>query len=213
MPKRTLIRLASLLGGTAAILGLTLAPAYADTGTGGFPILYASQAGLAHNCNVIGSDQYGNKAVVCADLDSFPSFDGFSNIPEYPYYAYSGVEAYCMNSADVDVQCANITEAVSTVDAVGDAANASLNCGHAAGPCPTGRLSVYTAAAGADIFVYYNSDDCATTPDSGFDVWTVVWGDGETSIELPQSDKTVYLGSGNANDGSNESNGHYYVCF
>jgi hypothetical protein len=215
MPKRTLLRLASLLAGITAILGLTLAPAYADTGTGGITILYASQDQSVHKCNVIGSDQYGNTAVVCTDLYIVPSFDGASNTPLYPYFVSAGVEAYCQNSADVVVQCANIIESEAVADAAGDVVYASKNCGHSSGACPAGRYTDYTTTNGTDdgYLEYDESDDCATNPDSAFDVWSVVWGDGVTSIELPKSDKTVYLGSGNANDGSNESSGHYYACF
>jgi hypothetical protein len=211
MSRRTIFRLASLLAAIAAIFGLSLAPASAATGPDGFPIMYASEGGYAHNCTVIGSDQYGNQAVICADLLSGPSYDIVGD-PIYPYYTWAGVEAYCQNSSDVIVQCAQINEDVSIADAVGDVGYDSQTCGHSYGACPSGRYTLYTSADGS-YFTYYNSDDCATNPDSEFDAWSVVWGGGITYIELPQSDKTVYLGTGNANDGENESNGHYYQCF
>jgi hypothetical protein len=55
------------------------------------------------------------------------------------------------------------------------------------------------------------NSDCGDDPNSDHDVWmNVLQGAG---IELPVSDKWVYLESGSgANDGGNFSTGHYYVC-
>jgi hypothetical protein len=49
-------------------------------------------------------------------------------------------------------------------------------------------------------------------------VWNLAWGrnteySAPTTIELPVSDDTVELDSSNANDGYNESSGHYYICY
>lgn len=211
MSRRAIFRLASVLAGVAAILGLSLTPASADTGPDGFGIMYATQFPVEHTCTVIGTDQYGNKAVICADLSSAPTLDSVDD-PIYPYNTWAGVEAICENSSDVIVQCAQINEEVSIASANGDIGYDSQTCGHSFGACPAGRYILYTSSNG-NYFSYYNSTDCAANPDSGFVDWSVVWGGGITYIELPQSDKTVYLGTGNANDGENESNGHYYQCF
>jgi hypothetical protein len=32
------------------------------------------------------------------------------------------------------------------------------------------------------------------------------------AIELPNSDQWTYLGTGNTNDGTGLSTGHYYIC-
>lgn len=214
MSKRTLFRLSSLLAAIAAMFSLGIAPAFADTGADGFTILYASQNDIAHKCNVIGSDKYGNEAVVCADLYTTDTLD--LGVDEYPYFAWAGVEAYCQNSSDVVVRCANIYESVSISDGAGDVIYAGQECGHAYGACPAGRYDdqTTTASGGESGYLEYDeSDDCSTDPSSGFDVWSVAYGGGITSVELPESDKTVDLGSGNANDGENESTGHYYACF
>ena len=121
MPRRVAVRILSILAAVAAIIGVGFTPAYADTGPGGFTILHAAVGAHIHNCTVIGTDQYDNQAIVCADIF----------LPEtstYPYSVYAEVEAFCQNSSDVIVQCANITEAVSIEDN-GHPLTASGTCG------------------------------------------------------------------------------------
>jgi hypothetical protein len=190
---------------TLAVLGAS-APASAATGTGGLPILYAGEGNTAHQCTVIGSAD-GYQGVVCADI--------LTGTTATEYWAEGRVEIICQKgsgSSAVDVQCAH-------VDTVGRVSNAAGGydyvgqwaCGQAEGPCSTGRNYVTTWA-----FDYSTASGCASNPNSSYDVWMIALGNYETGsptgIELPVSGKWVYLGTGNANDGTNESSGHYYIC-
>jgi hypothetical protein len=189
---------------SALILGTSL-PASATTGEDGFPILSARYGDSAHVCGVVGS--YGGyQGVVCADIIT-------SEVTPTDYYAYGRVWAYCQKgsgSTAVNVQCAQVDfggelsdEAAGYVDGVGIAV-----CGHQYGACSTSRneLSTYPVQIG-----YTSNSNCGEDPNSDHDVWmNVLQGAG---IELPVYDKWVYLESGSgANDGSNFSTGHYYVC-
>ena len=114
-------------------------------------------------------------------------------------------------TAGVTVQCANIdiegvfANGVSSTDK--DAG--WWGCGHSLGDCPTGRKIITEGRINYSGSAY---PACLDNPNSNFDLWTVVYG-GTTQIELPVSDKYVTLGAGSgANDGSNFSTGHYYVC-
>lgn len=204
MPRRVAVRILSILAAVAAIIGVGFTPAYADTGPGGFTILHAAVGAHIHNCTVIGTDQYDNQAIVCADIF----------LPEtstYPYIIDAMAEAYCQNASGVVIQCANITEAVSIEDN-GRPLTVSGTCGHAAGACPAARFIRQT-----NPFSMASSDGC---PNPSYNVWSVVWGadapagEPPTAIELPQSDKSIPLGVGTgANDDDNYSNGHFYDCF
>ncbi|MEY9863622.1 hypothetical protein ABH935_009275 [Catenulispora sp. GAS73] len=199
MTARARLRTAALLTGLALIATLGIPAANADTGSDGFPILYASVGQEAHKCEVIGSDQYGNQAVICADLMTIPTFDLSSNNVYYPYYVWAEAEALCQTSAGVVEQCANILVNAEVADgAVGAAGSSSSVCGHAAGACPVGRLTADTN------FLSYNSSvGCSSDPH--YDVWGIVLGGGATVIELPKSGKNITLGS-------NFSTGHNWIC-
>jgi hypothetical protein len=187
------------------VLGTSLS-ASAATGTGGITILYAGEGNTAHTCNVIGSAD-GYQAVICADI--------YTGEGDTQYWAEGKVEAFCQQgsgSTAVTVRCAH-------VDMAGRLSSATGNenpvgqwvCGHQYGACSTGRNVIETKS-----FAYSSASGCASNPDSQYDLWMIAVGNSETasptSIELPVSDKTVYLGVGNANDGPNESTGHYYIC-
>lgn len=199
MTTRARLRTAALLAGLALIATLGIPTAGAATGSDGFPILYASVGQEAHKCEVVDSDQYGNQAVICADLITSPTFDITSNNVYYPYYVWAEAEALCQTSAGVVEQCANIVVNAEVADASsGAAGSATKVCGHAAGACPVGRLTVDT-----NYLQYDSSVGCSS--DSPYDVWGLVLGGGATVIELPKSGKNVTLGS-------NFSTGHNWIC-
>jgi hypothetical protein len=178
-----------------AILG-TSVPASAATGPDGFTILYASQGNIAHQCNVIGQAD-GYQAVVCADV--------LTGTGSTYYWIEGQVEAYCQTTSGVAVRCAQVDAAGRLSSGTGgDNPVGTWVCGHQYGQCSAGRNTIRTAA-----WYIYSASGCASSASAA--VWMVAWG-GLTQIELPVSDEWVTLGSGNANDGSNESSGHVYVC-
>jgi hypothetical protein len=183
----------------AAILivavGMTMAavtPASAATGTDGFPILYAGEGNIAHNCEVIGSDSDGNEAIVCVDI--------LTGTGSTDYWAQGRIEAFCYKNG-VTVQCAQVDVSGTWANGTGiDDGIGQWVCGHQFGACSAGRN--YITAAWTN---YYSSaSGCSSEPNSTYDVWTVVTA-GLTGIELPVSGKWVYVGS-------NYSTGHHYVC-
>jgi hypothetical protein len=202
--KRSLAAIA--LTASAVILGTTL-PASAATGADGFSILYASQGdtAMAHKCGVVGSAD-GYQAVVCADIVT-------SEVTPSDYYSYGQIWAYCQKgsgSTAVNVQCAQVEFDGTFADAAEGVRGTvgSWVCGHQYGACSTSRneLSMYNSR-----IQYTSNSGCGSDPNTNHDVWTNV--DQGAEIELPVSDKWVYLESGSgANDGSNFSTGHYYVC-
>jgi len=177
--------------------------ASAATGTGGFRILYASDGQVAHVCTALGTGYDGDtlvEAVVCADLDT----DAYSA----KAYAYTEVEGYCqIYGTTTTVQCANMDLTGEFATASGDRDTYTKACGHSNGACPTGREVFGLNAYDVNI----DGGSCGTSTDSISLDWALVLGG--STIELPGSDRTVTLGSGVANDGSNESSGHYYVCY
>jgi hypothetical protein len=62
-------------------------------------------------------------------------------------------------------------------------------------------------------YSYTSTAGCDQNPSSYYDTWMVALGDSLTMIKLPGSHKVTYLGAGNANDGTGESTGHYYICW
>jgi hypothetical protein len=213
MSKRLALHLAAIGAGLTlcSAFGLATAagvvPAGAPNGADGFPILYATATqNQAHVCKVIGKDKYGNQAIVCVNLTAIPIADEASPLP---YAAVAQAVVSCQNSSDVTVQCANITETAELADAEdGVQVTASNHCGHAWGACPVGALSAQTGRVD-----YALSNSCGDVPGSAYDAWGLVLGGGATVIELPTSDTNVTLDSSNANDGSNFSTGHNYICY
>jgi hypothetical protein len=197
--------LAAILLATAGIMTVLTSPARADTGAGGLPILYASSGQQAHKCNVIGDDG-SYQAVVCSDL---VTAEDSTN-----YDVHGRAEAYCQTSSThVVVNCLRI--AVETELATGNGArtaNYGVECDpdltHT--PCPSGRLYVSTPNWVYNIAAA-EGGACSSNAGSAYVQWDVVLGDGLTFIETP--DQYYWsLGSSNANDGYNESTGHYFIC-
>lgn len=176
-----------------AIFGITT-NASAATGTGGFKILYASESQVAHVCTVIGVAYDGDTpidAIVCADLDT-NAYNGGA-------YAYTEVEGYCqIEDSTTTVRCANMDLKGEFATASGVHNSSSKECGHNNGACPTGR----EVFGWDDTEVNINGGSCGTSTGSESLDWALVLAG--SSIELPGSDLTVSLGSGVANDGSNE---------
>jgi hypothetical protein len=85
------------------------------TGAGGIPVLDALNGDQAHACNVIGSDQYGDKGVVCADTYTYDD--------SFEAYGTTAVELFCENAAGAVVRCAGTqtTGEFTDVDATGRA--------------------------------------------------------------------------------------------
>lgn len=162
-----------LAGVAASILGLL-------TGIG----IVAPPAGavtttlVEHVCEVIGSDSYGDQAVVCTDL--------LANDYGGGYTAQVRTEAYCVDINTGLEQCADITVSNQTAYTAASGTIASAvytdGCGHSSGSCPSTRF--YATGFEAPT----NLPACITS------AWgvTVDWAAG-TSIELPKSDQTVTL--------------------
>lgn len=94
----------------------------------------AAATGNQHACEVIGTDSYGNQAVICSDIDEVSNGGG-------TYFAQAGTEAACENKSGAIVQCANITVLVETAWAANgitytDEVPIYGVCGHANGNCP-----------------------------------------------------------------------------
>lgn len=199
MTMRSRMRLTAMLAGLvfAAVGGFSTAGA--ATGPGGFTILHAATRDGAHHCEIIGGDQYGNQAIICADLLTEPTLPGFTG-PSDSYYVFAQAEAMCENSSGQLVQCANIKVGAELANVPSGIISVSTAvCGHADGACPVGRFETYTGTED-----YSNSNGCASNGNSAFDVWGIVAANA-TVIELPQSAKNVSLSS-------NFSTGHYYIC-
>lgn len=202
-----------------AVFGIlnTAATANAATGVDGFQILNASTNGFAHKCTVIGSDNRNpqDQAVVCADIFTRPDGD-------YGDAAYGQIEAYCQQNSNVGttvVRCAQINiagnESVFANALRGREWISTHRCGHQYISCPTGRLEIPTGYYSYDS----NTPGCSSYPNSENDVWMIAQGGTSThdtsspvAIELPNSDQWTYLGTGNTNDGTGLSTGHYYIC-
>ena len=198
------------------MLGIS-ATASADTGTDGFQILHAKTNDSAHTCTVIGSDnKYPvDQAVVCADILTGPYGDG-------EFEAYGQVEAYCQAdwpTGPTVEQCAQINVAgnKSVLANALDGRNwiSANHCGHQYGACTSERWKITTGLYSYDVY----TPGCSSSPGSENDVWMVAAGGSspyDTSsplaIELPNSDQWTYLGTGNTNDGTGLSTGHYYIC-
>jgi hypothetical protein len=180
----------------------------AVTDADGLPILYASTGQEAHVCNVIGSASDSNidetvEGIVCADILTSADSGG--------YVAQGQLELYCQTSAGADVQCADVIAQGELANAVGGVVETtgSYQCGHSYGNCATGRNYVKT---GTYSYSGISMSTCSSNAGSTTDAWGLAVGGGDTKIELPGSDEWVSLSSANANDGSNQSTGHNYIC-
>ena len=174
----------------------------------GLSILYASAGDQAHDCVIIGSAYDAGvsatvQGIVCADILTATDSGGYS--------AQGQLELYCQTASGSDVQCADVV-------AVGELANASggvtestgdYQCGHSFGACATGRNYVKT---GTYAYSGVSMSACTANAAASTDTWGLAVGAGDTKIELPGSDDWVSLTSANADDGSNQSTGHHYVC-
>lgn len=187
-----------------AVLG-TSAAANASTGVDGFPILHASTNQFAHQCIVIGSDSEGHQGVMCADILTYPTGAG-SGV----YQAIGQIEAYCQTTVEgivTGIQCAQVDVSGHFSNAAGGSDGmGKYECGHQFGPCAVGRNNWQSSWFG-----WESTTGCSSNPKSTYDVWTSIDGGTTSGIELPGSDKWVYLGTGN--DGLSESSGHNYVCW
>lgn len=189
-----------------AVLG-TSATANATTGSDGFPILHASTHQVAHQCIVIGSDSQGHQGVMCADILTYPTGTGTGD-----YQAIGQIEAYCQTEVDnivTDIQCAEVDVSGGLFTGAGgwsSAVGGETYCGHQWGPCAVGRNDWQSGFYG-----WETTTGCASNPNSSYDMWTSIMGGGDSGIELPGSDKWVYLTTGN--DGLSQSSGHNYICW
>jgi hypothetical protein len=185
---------------TCAFLGIQ-APAMADTGAGGVPILYADVSPMVHTCNVIGGDGTWN-AVLCSDL--------ITTQGSVDYTVQGQSEAYCeeANAPYAMGTCQRImVDNHLYVGSGSSTADAKNLCD---GDCPVdGRLYVSSSAWGYTIAGGENGV-CSSNVDSAYQVWGIIT-EGVTSWTLPDGDRWT-LDGGGANDGINESSGHYFVC-
>jgi hypothetical protein len=133
---------------------------------------------VEHVCTVIGSDSYGNQAIVCTDL--------LSNDYGGGYTAQVRTEVYCQDLATDLVACANITVSNETAYAgPGGTITSAVfadRCGHSSGNCPATRFY----ATGFEV--------PANLPACVAGAWGVTLSSSQgTSVELPESDKTLPL--------------------
>jgi hypothetical protein len=134
---------------------------------------------IEHVCEQFGTDDWGNQAIVCTDLEQ-QAYSSSAGLLGYDVAART--EALCENSADAVVQCANITvanEAAAPDGEIGPVYNAA--CGHAHGNCPVGRYYVVGDT------LLGQPEDCVG------EVWAVTLAGPGTSIELPTSGETFDL--------------------
>ncbi len=206
--KRTFMRLvmvivaaaASILTGQLASANATVLPS----------VLYASQSGFAHTCTILGNDGT-TQGVLCTDIVTGPDPEGISG----QYWAEAQVEEYCQTiSNGALVQCANAT---AEFGLFGPGTTFPLNahsftqCGHASGPCAgVGQRNYFQAPS---MEYYEDLNHCSGNVNYETQVQTVAFSDQfNTSIELPGSDKTLYLTPTNGNDSPNQGSGHYFIC-
>jgi hypothetical protein len=168
--------------------------------------LFASKNSVVHQCTEIGSDQLGNKGVVCIDLSTgLDPYDEPEVVPQ--------VEVICENPSDAVVQCAEAHANMVFATDDGVDAESHGDCGHTFGACSTGRNYW--------VFDPHTYDSMTVdSPCSGqgaLSIWAVIYGQNgpvyNTSIELPGSGKWVHLTDARANDSGSESTGHYYFCY
>jgi len=178
----------------------------APTGTPddyGFTILDASASQEVHHCEQLGIDRLGFQAIICFDINTYPSGSN--------YFATGEVEAYCQTIAGAAVQCPQITLTGSFTEGVEGSTliQKTWTCGGSAAACPDGRwVQPITTFEWSDS----NSADCSNGLTLTTDVWTNVV-DPTTSIELPNSDAVYTLNSSDGGtDGNDYSSGHYWVC-
>lgn len=191
-----------------AALALSLGAATTDASAASLPILHGGQSGTgqeAHTCVVLGDDGT-TQGVACIDLlTGLSASNGGSGD-----YVRERVELYCQTiSSGAEVQCANAVAQHSISNGAGQTYTATNACGHDNGACSTSR-NEWSAGGWNYLWSTWDDSNCTASVDQATQVWAVVDGDYATSIELPKSDKTVYLVTGN--DGDNESTGHYFVC-
>jgi hypothetical protein len=206
---RRLYKLAAILFSAAGMMTAAIQHANAATGAGGLTILYASSQNQAHQCNVIGSDS-NYQAVVCSDL---LTYEGATD-----YYAYGREEAYCQRTSTPHtiVACREVRE-LDTLEA-GDGTSTSsysANCG-LTGSCQAGRN--YLSTRNWDYSISHAENGvCSSNVGSSYQLYNIAW-HGYTaaanSTEIWTPDGAFWsLGvTGTANDGVNESSGHYFIC-
>ena len=196
--KSRLMSLVTILGAAASLLMAAAPPAGAATGAGGLTILHASDDDLVHHCNVIANDGT-DEAVACGDL---LTYEGASD-----YYAYARGELYCQTESGAPATCGFIREVVSLQTGSGETGTYPESCD---GNCPAhGRL--YDDTRNWDYATDIPSGQCSDNVNSSYQVWGLVWGAVEESeIELPDGHWVTNFD--NANDGENQSTGHYFVC-
>jgi hypothetical protein len=189
----------ALLASTAALVGTT-ATASAATGEGGFTILNASAGNEAHVCTILGTDDDYHEAIVCVDINTKVSGD--------QVLVQGQLEAYCQDDNGTVVQCANITDGGEISSTGGVWSEYAADCGHSLGPCPTGREYAHSSWMGDGTEA--GESGCASNTAEA--LWSIAVGV-STTIELPGSDDSYTLSNTDPNDGSNESTGHYYICY
>lgn len=189
----------ALLASTAALVGTT-ASASAATGEGGFTILDASAGNQAHVCTILGTDDDYHEAIVCVDINTKVSGD--------QVLIQGQLEAYCQDDNGTVVQCANIMDGGEIASTGGVWSSYANDCGHSLGACPTGREYAYSSWMGDGTSA--GESGCASNTSEA--LWSIAVGV-STTIELPGSDDSYTLSNTDPNDGSNESTGHYYICY
>lgn len=194
---------------TLTALALAVASAN-DASAASLPILHGSTTGPgqeAHQCTVIGNDGT-TEGVVCIDILTGLS-DSSSGAGDY---AKDQVEAYCQHMATgADVQCANAMATLGLYNGAGQGNSSTFECGHSHGPCSTGR-NYWTNTDFNYPWSSWSDANCALSVTEPTQVWAVAFGDNDTVIELPGSDKNVELSTASSNDSGNESTGHYFIC-
>lgn len=208
----SLMRKLSFLASSLLVLS-ALSFVSAGSASAATPVLVAISNGNggqeAHTCTIIGTDG-DYDGVVCIDLSVQPD----NGDVDSPYNAFARADLYCQTttSAHTHVQCANVTSTIGLFDAAGGSSGDKLfACGHS----PNAKCSTNTNFSVSNTINYgtnWTADNCTASTSGATDAWAVAFGGGETTIELPGSDKVVSLSVVNGNDSGNLSNGHYFLC-
>jgi hypothetical protein len=141
--------------------------------------------------------------VLCSDLITTQTSSA--------YYVQGQSEAYCEEAqAPYDIgTCQKIVVDNHLFTGAGTSnADTEASC---IKDCPSdGRLLVSSARWGYTIAGGENGV-CSSNVDSSYQVWGIISG-GETTWIFPDGFEYTLGGGDGANDGMNESSGHYFVC-
>jgi hypothetical protein len=143
---------------------------------------------VAHACVAVGTDQYGNQEVECADVYAVGVSGGVA--------VYPGAEGICQNSGST-VSCAGNEISFSLNDSSEDNITGLWlgECGHYGnGPCADDARNYWYSD---NPYLFVPADSCSA------ELWTVVWAG--SIVEAPHSADSFA-------NATNFGSGHVIVC-